>query len=166
MLILEFGVRVSSILKRKYSPFVIRENKVFKVNYKLGTCVKCESITDFTLVFEEDPELDPVKEYKMEIIPPVEIVNRQIRILKEMLLGYYPTLKSILFGTYQPSPYTDINLKSPKLNTSQKGAAEKALGTQDFHLILGPPGTGKTTIISELCEKFAARGERYCWLPG
>ncbi|KKH98179.1 hypothetical protein EO95_18345, partial [Methanosarcina sp. 1.H.T.1A.1] len=159
----DFRVRSESLkyIERRYSPFVIRENKVFKVNYKLGTCVKCESITDFTLVFEEDPELATTKEYVMETVPPVEIVNRQIRILQEMLLGHHPTLKSILFGTYQPAPYIDIaEIINPKLNPFQKKAAKKALGTQDFHLILGPPGTGKTTIISELCEKFAARGEK------
>ncbi|AKB74619.1 hypothetical protein MSLAZ_1358 [Methanosarcina lacustris Z-7289] len=159
----DFRVRKDSLkyIERKYSPFVIRENKVFKVNYKMGTCVKCESITDFTLVFEEDPELDPAKEYVMETVPPVEIVNRQIMLLKDMLLGQHPVIKSILFGTYQPAPYRDvIETISPELNSFQKEATKKALGTRDFHLIMGPPGTGKTTIISDLCEKFAANGER------
>ena len=148
-------------IERKYNPFVIRENKIFKVNYTLGTCVRCESITDFTLIFEEDPELDSTKEYTMETVPPVEIVNRQIRILKEILSGQHPALKSILFGTHKPAQYKDvIETISPKLNSFQKEAAKKALGAEDFHLILGPPGTGKTTIISELCERFAANGER------
>jgi DNA replication ATP-dependent helicase Dna2 len=148
-------------IERKYSPFTIRENKVFKVNYKVGTCVKCESITDFTLIFEEDPELDPTKEYIMQTIPPVEIVNRQIKILKDMRLGYNQTLKSILFGTYQPVPYRDIaEIINLDFNPSQREATKNSLGTQDFHLILGPPGTGKTTIISELCEKLEARGKK------
>lgn len=148
-------------IERKYNPFVIRENKIFKVSYTLGTCVRCESITDFTLIFEEDPELDSTKEYTMETVPPVEIVNRQIRILKEILLGQHPALKSILFGTHQPAQYKDVmETISPKLNSFQKEAAKKAFGAEDFHLILGPPGTGKTTIISELCERFAANGER------
>jgi len=160
----DFRVQSESLkfIERKYSPFTIRENKVFKVNYnKIGTCVKCESITDFTLVFEEDPELDLTKEYVMEPVPPVEVVNRQIRILEDMRSGHYKTLKSILFGTYQHVPYRNITeVINSNLNLSQTEATKKALGTRDFHLILGPPGTGKTTIISELCEKFAARGER------
>lgn len=166
----DFRVRKESLnyIERLYNPFTIKENKVFKVNYKiLGTCVKCESITDFTLVFEEDPELDPKEEYVMETVPPVDIVKRQIKILDNMLPDRHPILKSIpvlqsiLFDTHKPIPYRDINeIIDPRLNPSQKEAITKALGTQDFHLVLGPPGTGKTTIISELCEKFAARGEK------
>lgn len=159
----DFQVQNESLkyIERKCSPFVIRENKIFKVNRMTGTCVKCESVTDFTLIFEEDPDLDSTKEYKMKNAPPVEIVKRQISILRDMLSDKHQVLKSILFGTHRPAQYRHVDETiSPKLNSSQKEAIKKALGTQDFHLILGPPGTGKTTIISELCEKFVARGQR------
>jgi len=36
------------------------------------------------------------------------------------------------------------------LNASQKDAVEKAVGCSDFHLIWGPPGTGKTRVIPEI----------------
>jgi DNA replication ATP-dependent helicase Dna2 len=36
------------------------------------------------------------------------------------------------------------------LNTSQRDAVEKAVECSDFHLIWGPPGTGKTRVIPEI----------------
>ncbi|MCK9151855.1 DEAD/DEAH box helicase [Methanobacterium alcaliphilum] len=39
---------------------------------------------------------------------------------------------------------------SPNLNESQRISVEKAINAQDFHLIVGPPGTGKTHVIKEI----------------
>ena len=39
---------------------------------------------------------------------------------------------------------------SPLLNKSQREAVKKASGCSDFHLIWGPPGTGKTRVIPEI----------------
>ncbi|MDL5052661.1 AAA domain-containing protein [Oscillatoria laete-virens NRMC-F 0139] len=46
-----------------------------------------------------------------------------------------------------PSQLTSF---SQKLNESQKEAVESALGTEDFLLVEGPPGTGKTRFITEV----------------
>jgi predicted DNA helicase len=45
------------------------------------------------------------------------------------------------------------------LNASQRRAVREALGTEDVHLIHGPPGTGKTTTAIEVIQQCVDRGE-------
>jgi len=42
---------------------------------------------------------------------------------------------------------------SPGLNQTQREAVEKSAGCSDFHLIWGPPGTGKTRVIPEIIRQ-------------
>lgn len=48
---------------------------------------------------------------------------------------------------------------SAKLNEDQLGAVDKVLKTQDYALILGMPGTGKTTTIAQMIKALTARGK-------
>lgn len=49
-----------------------------------------------------------------------------------------------------PQLINDIDFINPNLNSSQKEVVIAALGTENFLLVEGPPGTGKTTFITEL----------------
>jgi DNA replication ATP-dependent helicase Dna2 len=58
-------------------------------------------------------------------------------------------------GDRPPNPRTRLVIRglgglSPELNQSQREAVEKAGTCSEFHLIWGPPGTGKTRVIPEI----------------
>src|SRR5438045_310967 len=64
-------------------------------------------------------------------------------------------LYGMLLGIPQPSPPNNESseVASPKLNASQSRAVAEA-AQKDLTLIWGPPGTGKTTTIVHIIEKW------------
>jgi len=50
--------------------------------------------------------------------------------------------------------------KRRKLNDDQNEAVVNSINAEDFHLIIGPPGTGKTYVIEELIKQFLKRKQK------
>jgi superfamily I DNA and/or RNA helicase len=60
-----------------------------------------------------------------------------------------------------PNKKADMpSLENTTLNPSQKDGVQKGAGTQDYTLVLGPPGTGKTTVILQWVNYFVSQGKR------
>lgn len=76
---------------------------------------------------------------------------------------YLSELRDILAGLKVPVPSKQAEVKkwfNQELNDSQKQAVKYSLGTGDFHLIHGPPGTGKTTTAIEVIEQAVFSGDK------
>lgn len=57
---------------------------------------------------------------------------------------------------FSSNPITNLP-RNPNLNESQLNAMHKTLRAQDYALVLGMPGTGKTTTIAEIIKELVVR---------
>ncbi len=68
--------------------------------------------------------------------------------------------RDLVAGRIRPR-FLDVQV-SPRadFNTEQNLAIERAMQMQDYLLIHGPPGTGKTGVIAEIVKRLVQRGQR------
>lgn len=78
----------------------------------------------------------------------------------------YNLIKGIFQGTILPDN-TDIQFqtglelaKKTKLNSTQKKAFAHAYASNNYYLIQGPPGSGKTLLLAHLTHQFAIDGKK------
>ena len=67
----------------------------------------------------------------------------------------------IILGKDRPvNRCSAVDFVSKNLNESQKDAISRSVGVDDFYLIIGPPGTGKTYVIQELIQHLVNGGQK------
>jgi hypothetical protein len=92
--------------------------------------------------------------------------NHQIaleRFLREDTKGHWPALVRLMASPRElPPPKAEPGSRwfNPKLNDEQQKAVMGAINAPFGFFIQGPPGTGNSTVISEIVQHLTARGER------
>lgn len=59
---------------------------------------------------------------------------------------------------FKPAP-AKYNIPTGQMNPDQRAAIDKVMSAQDYALVLGMPGTGKTTTIAQIIRALVARGK-------
>jgi superfamily I DNA and/or RNA helicase len=70
------------------------------------------------------------------------------------------TLQYILGYSEPHYNQKNVYFKSQTLNIPQKTAIKRTLSADDFHLIIGPPGTGKTYVITEIIKQLLSKRQK------
>jgi len=116
-----------------------------------------------TAAFELPPEFIMGKGLRMDLYVN-DITYRRMKDALGKLRdakGRLAQLRDILIGYDTPTEREKESIETwfnEKLNESQKNAVAHAMAAEEFHLIHGPPGTGKTTTIIEVIEQAAEEG--------
>ena len=102
---------------------------------------------------------EPLDLRRLDVYPSEISVSRQLTALHDALLKGDPDRKDVLFGRRDPT-FTDVSATFIDNNDAQNAAVRRAVGADDFALVHGPPGTGKTYTIARLVRALVDRGER------
>ncbi|MBN9682913.1 MULTISPECIES: AAA domain-containing protein [unclassified Corallococcus] len=101
---------------------------------------------------------------RLDVVPndvTYERVRAGLQRVKAMDKGQERHKREVLLGN-EPPRFDNAKDFTPTrpLNPEQQDAAKRALAAEDFFLVHGPPGTGKSTVLAEVAAQAVARGER------
>jgi DNA replication ATP-dependent helicase Dna2 len=102
---------------------------------------------------------EPVDLRRLDVYPSELSVDRMLTALHDAVLKGDPRRKDLLFDRASPEFRDEDHGLIPN-NDAQNEAVNRALNAEDFALVHGPPGTGKTYTIATLIRAFVERGDR------
>jgi DNA replication ATP-dependent helicase Dna2 len=102
---------------------------------------------------------EPLELRRLDVYPSEFTVDRSLTALHDAILKGDPNRKDVLFGRREPS-FTEGTATYIDNNESQDAAVNLALNAEDFALVHGPPGTGKTYTLATIVRELVDRGDR------
>ncbi|MFD8999599.1 DEAD/DEAH box helicase [Streptomyces sp. NPDC059582] len=119
--------------------------------------------TTVTVSFDRAVDWDSVpRQGALQIVPGQAVHERRraaVRTLRERR-SHNPYLLDVLADHRVRPPRPAPDEPDEELDPAQTEAFRKALAVEDLMLVLGPPGTGKTRVISQIVRAVAARETR------
>ncbi|QSW99609.1 AAA domain-containing protein [Haloterrigena alkaliphila] len=102
---------------------------------------------------------EPVEVTRLDVYPSELTTDRLLVAMHDFLLKGDERRKDVLFGRADPE-FETVEETFIDNNDAQNEAVRMAVGAEDFALIHGPPGTGKTYTIARAIRAMVERGER------
>ena len=102
---------------------------------------------------------EPVELRRLDVYPSELSTDRMLTAVHDALLQQSSGEKAVMFGRDAPE-FREIEETFVENNPAQDQAVSRAVGAEDFALIHGPPGTGKTYTLATLVDALVERGER------
>ncbi|MXR42267.1 AAA family ATPase [Halobaculum sp. WSA2] len=105
---------------------------------------------------------EPVELHRLDVYPSELSVSRMHTAVHDFVLKGDPDRKDVLFGRRDPAFADRSSAGGPYIdnNDAQNAAVERAVDAEDFALVHGPPGTGKTYTIARIVRALVERGDR------
>jgi DNA replication ATP-dependent helicase Dna2 len=116
---------------------------------------RIEALDDEILVTTDEP----VELRRLDVYPSEITISRLLTALHDALLKGEPRRKDLLFGRTEPS-FSGGEETYIDNNESQNAAVNRAVTAEDFALVHGPPGTGKTYTIARTVRALVEAGNR------
>ncbi len=102
---------------------------------------------------------EPVDLCRLDVYPSELSVSRMHTAVHDFVLKGDPERKDVLFGRREPA-FADAEATFIDNNDAQNDAVNRAVNAEDFALVHGPPGTGKTYTIARIVRALVERGDR------